>query len=98
MTLSMDHRPTTASARRVAARFVLPLIILAAGLVGHFLVAAEADRREHQRVDDRAHHVAEALEARVSAYGGVLYGVRGLFGASSHVTPTEYHVSHEARA
>jgi signal transduction histidine kinase len=98
MTLSMDHRPTSASARRAAARFVLPVILLAAGLAGHFIVAAEADRREHQRVDGRTHHVAEALEARVNAYGGVLYGVRGLFGASAHVTATGFHVSHEARA
>jgi signal transduction histidine kinase/sensor domain CHASE-containing protein len=94
----MDHRPTSASARRAAARFVLPVIILAAGLVGHFVLGAEADRREHQRVDDRAERVAAALKARVNAYGGVLYGVRGLFGASSHVTATEFHLSHESRA
>src|SRR5215208_5195082 len=98
MSLPMDHRPTYGSARRgAAARFVLPVIILAAGLIGHFFVAAEGDRREQQRVDERAHRVAEALQARVKAYGGVLYGVRGLFGASEHVTPAEFHYSHEAR-
>ncbi len=95
----MDHRPTYASARRgAAARFVLPVIILAAGVIGHFFVAAEGERRERHRVDERAHRVAEALEARVNAYGGVLYGVRGLFGASKHVTAGEFHDSHEARA
>jgi signal transduction histidine kinase len=95
----MDVRPSSApSRRRAAARFVLPVIILVAGVIGHLVVAEEGERREHQRVDGRAHHVAEKLESRVRAYGGVLYGVRGLFGASDHVTAAEFHASHQARS
>jgi signal transduction histidine kinase len=99
MTRLMDARPTRASTRRgTAARFVLPLIIAVAAVIVHLIVVGEGNRREHHRVDERAHDVAEALEARVNAYGGVLYGVRGLFGASDHVTPSEFHVSHQARS
>jgi signal transduction histidine kinase len=97
MTISMANRPTSAR-RGAAARFVLPAIILVAGVIAHIFVADEGQRREHARVDERADRVADALEARVNAYGGVLYGVRGLFGASEHVTLEEFHISHEARA
>lgn len=99
MTVSMDARPTHASARRgPAARFVLPLIIVAAALIGHLFVVHEGERRAQQRVDERGARIAEALKGRVNAYGGVLFGVRGLFGASEHVTTSEFHVSHEARS
>jgi signal transduction histidine kinase len=99
MTVRMDARPTNASGRRAAAaRFVLPAVILVAGLIGHLFVAEAGDRRAHERTDHRAEAVADALKARVNAYGGVLYGVRGLFAASAHVTATEFHVSHVARA
>ena len=98
MTLSMDHRPTYAWARRgAAARFVLPVIILVAAMIGHLFVVKEGERRAQQRVEERGARVAEALKGRVDAYGGVLYGVRGLFGASAHVTATEFHDSHDAR-
>src|SRR5918999_258649 len=98
MTVPMDARWISAWARRsAAARFVLPAIILLAGLIGHVVVADAGERRAHERVDERAQKVADALRGRVNAYGGVLYGVRGLFGASEHVTVTEFHHSHEAR-
>jgi signal transduction histidine kinase len=82
----------------MAARLVLPVILLLGGLIGHVLVAQAGERRAHARVDERAHRVAEAIENRVNAYGGVLFGIRGLFGASQHVTLGEFHASHEARA
>jgi signal transduction histidine kinase len=83
--------------RTPAARFVLPVIIVAAAVIGHVFVVNEGERRAQQRVDERGQRVAEALQARVTAYGGVLYSVRGLFGASEHVTTSEFHVSHRSR-
>jgi signal transduction histidine kinase len=95
----MDARPGSVAARRaVAARFLLPLIIVAAAIVAHLLVAAEGERRERAQVDARAARVADGLQRRVEDYGDVLYGVRGLFGASRHVTAREFHLSHRARA
>ena len=91
MTVAMDHRRTT------AARFVLPVIILAAALIGHLFVVREGERRTQQRVEERGQRVADALEGRVGDYGGVLYGVRGLFSASRHVTVGEFHASHTSR-
>jgi signal transduction histidine kinase len=95
----MEVRPPSAARRRrVAARLVLPVILLLAGVIGHVIAADAGERRAHSRVDERADRIAEALEGRVNAYGGVLYGIRGLFGASEHVTLSEFHTSHEARA
>src|SRR5829696_2517538 len=98
MSVLMDDRPTPASARRrTAARFVLPLILLIGGLIGHVAVSREGERRAHERADARAERVAGALRERVEDYGNVLYGVRGLFAASDHVTAREFHDSHRAR-
>jgi signal transduction histidine kinase len=88
----MDARPTS------IARFVFPLIIVAAAVVAHLFMAENGRRREHERVDGRAHAVAGNLEARVKAYGGVLYGVRGLFVASRNVSASEFHASHAGNA
>ena len=95
----MGPSPSDRSARRGAgaARFVLPLFILAAALVAHVLVLESGERRERAQVEAHAAGVADELERRVDAYGGVLYGVRGLFGASRHVTTAEFHASHDAR-
>src|SRR5215207_5083229 len=84
--------------RRISARFVLPLFVLAAAVVGHLLVSEYGRERERERVDARAHVVAGNLNARVKEYGGVLYGVRGLFAASPHVTARAFHRSHERSA
>ena len=96
----MDTRPIVGPGRRgaSAARFGLPAIILLAALVAHVLVVDAGERRERAQVDAKAAAVAEGLERRVVAYGDVLYGVRGLFGASRHVTTAEFHASHAARA
>ncbi len=93
----MDARPTLKAARRGApARFVLPLIILGAAIVVHLLVVGEGQRRERGRVAASAARVADELHRQIGAYGDVLYGVRGLFGAE-RVTAAEFHASHRAR-
>jgi signal transduction histidine kinase len=80
--------------RRIAARFLLPLIVMAVAVVVHLVVADNGRQRAHERLQARADAVADSLRARVEEYGGVLYGVRGLFGASPRVTARGFHVSH----
>lgn len=97
MTSAMDARRTLGPGRRgPAARFVLPLIIVVAAVVVHVLVVAQGERRERTQVGAHAARVADALERRVDAYGGVLYGVRGLFIASKDITTAEFHRGHDA--
>jgi light-regulated signal transduction histidine kinase (bacteriophytochrome) len=94
----MDAPPALDAVRgHAVARLLLPLLIVAAALVVHALVVHQGERRERARVEARAERVADALERRVDAYGSVLYGVRGLLGASRRVTAREFHLSHEAR-
>jgi CHASE1-domain containing sensor protein len=94
----MDAPPALDAFRgHAVARFLLPLLIVAAALVVQALVVHQGERRERARVEARAERVADALERRVNAYSSVLYGVRGLLGASRRVTAREFHLSHEAR-
>src|SRR3954447_14637594 len=94
-----DLNPPAFDHRRLAvARFVLPVVILIAAFVVHRLVAEDGERRERGGLDARAAAVADSLQRRISAYGDVLYGVRGVFAASNRVTAEEFHASHEASA
>src|SRR5829696_6243984 len=96
---SMDVRRKWGPQRRgAAARFLLPLSIVIAAIVVHLLVVDATERREHERVDARARAVAADVRARVDGYRGVLYGVRGLFGARRSVTASEFHLSQHAGA
>jgi signal transduction histidine kinase len=73
------------------ARAALPLLIAAtAALAAWQLERAEANRRA-ARVIARAESTATALQQRLGAYTDVLFGVRGLFEASTDVTRREFH-------
>src|ERR671931_498807 len=94
----MDARPArSADHRRAAARFLLPLGIVVAALVVHVLVVRAGERDEQVELNARAERVAGGLQRRLDEYGGVLYGVRGLFRASGHVTEREFHLDQVAR-
>jgi signal transduction histidine kinase len=66
------------------------LIAALAALAAWQLARAEENRRA-ARVTARAESTATALQRRLAAYADVLFGVRGLFEASTGVTRREFH-------
>ncbi|MEW6020356.1 MAG: hypothetical protein AB1760_20040, partial [Pseudomonadota bacterium] len=73
---------------------VLPVLILAMGLVGAVSGALMLDRlgqvRERQSFEAEVSQATDAIGDRLQTYGAILQAAAGLFAASDTVTPAEF--------
>jgi signal transduction histidine kinase len=69
---------------------VLPLLIAATAALAAWQLVRAGDHRRDARVAAGAESTATALQQRIGAYTDVLFGLRGLFEASTGVTRREF--------